>query len=70
MRVRLAVAAFLNSVIINMLANMAAGARRINMGILFTNRKYLRMDQKPSLKKKDHFKTEVNNSKVAIVYRN
>ena len=38
-RVLLAVAAHVNSVVINAQANMAAGARRINMGILFTNRK-------------------------------
>ena len=41
MRVRLSVAALVNSVYINLQTNtcMAAGARRINMGILFTNRK-------------------------------
>ena len=38
MRVRLAVAALANNVFINMQANMAAGARQINMAILFTNR--------------------------------
>ena len=39
MRIRLAAAELVNSVFINVRANMAAGARRINMGILFTNRK-------------------------------
>ena len=39
MRVRLAVAALVNSVFINVQANMAAGASRINMDMLFTNRK-------------------------------
>ena len=39
MRVRLAVAGLVNSVLINVQANMATGARRINMAILFTNRK-------------------------------
>ena len=41
MRVRLAIAAFVNSVFIrmHMQANMAAGACRINMSILFTNKK-------------------------------
>ena len=39
MRVRLAVATLINSVFINVQANMAAGALPINMGILFTNRK-------------------------------
>ena len=35
MRVRLAIAALVNSVFINVQANMAAAARRINMGIPF-----------------------------------
>ena len=35
MRVRLAVAALVNSVFVNRSANMTAGARRINMGIYF-----------------------------------
>ena len=40
MRVRLAVAAFVNSVFINVRANMATGTRRINMVLLtFTNHK-------------------------------
>ena len=39
MRVRLAVAGLVNSVFINVQANMAAGARLINTDILFTNRK-------------------------------
>ena len=39
MTVRLAVAALVNGVFIKVQANMAARARRINMGILFTNRK-------------------------------
>ena len=39
MRVRLAVAALVNSVFTYVQANMAAEARWINMGILFTNRK-------------------------------
>ena len=34
-----AVAALANSVFINVQTNMAAGARLINMGIFFTNRK-------------------------------
>ena len=38
-RVRLAVAVLINSVIINVKANIAAGTLRINMDILFTNRK-------------------------------
>ena len=37
--VGLAVAALVNSVFILVQANMAAGTRRINMGILLTNRK-------------------------------
>ena len=37
MRVRLAIAALVNSVFINVKANMAAGTLQINMGILFTN---------------------------------
>ena len=39
MKVRCAVAALVNSVVRNVKENMAAGARRINMDILFTNRK-------------------------------
>ena len=39
MRIRLAVAAFVNSIFINVQANMAAVARRIDKGILFTNHK-------------------------------
>ena len=39
MWVRLAAAALVNSVFINVQANLAAEARRINMGILFTNRR-------------------------------
>ena len=39
MRVRLEVAALVNRVFLNMQANVAAGARCLNMGILFTNRK-------------------------------
>ena len=35
----LAVAALVTSVFINMQANMPAGARQVNMGILFTNHK-------------------------------
>ena len=38
MRVRLAVAALGNSVLINVQANLVAWARQINMGILITNR--------------------------------
>ena len=41
MMVRLAVAALVNSVFINVQAETAAGTRRINMGILFTNLKLL-----------------------------
>ena len=41
MRVRLAVAALVNSVYINGQANMAAGACRIKMGIPIANRKLL-----------------------------
>ena len=37
MRVRSAVAALVNSIFINLVGNMAAGARRINVGITFTN---------------------------------
>ena len=39
MSVRLAIAALVNSVFINVKANMAEGPRRINMGILFPNSK-------------------------------
>ena len=39
MEVRLAVAALVKTVCINIQANMAKGACRINMGIPFTNRK-------------------------------
>ena len=39
MRVRLALAALVNSVFINGQANMAAVTRLINLGILFTNHK-------------------------------
>ena len=39
MRVRLAVAAVQNNVFKNVQTNMAAGARQINMGIIFTSRK-------------------------------
>ena len=39
MRVRLAVAALVNGVFINGQTNIAAGARLINMGVLFTNHK-------------------------------
>ena len=39
MKVRLAVAALVNSVFKNLQANMTAGVRQINMGILLTNRK-------------------------------
>ena len=38
MRVRLAVAWLLNSVLENLQANMASGSRRINIHILLTNR--------------------------------
>ena len=41
MKVRLASAAFVKSVFINWQTNMAAGARRMKMNILFTNRKLL-----------------------------
>ena len=41
MRVRLAVAELVNSVFINGHANMVAGDRRVNMGIIYTNRKLL-----------------------------
>ena len=39
MRVRLGVAALVNNFFINVEANIAAGTRRINMGILFTSLK-------------------------------
>ena len=39
MRLRIAVAALVNSVFVNEQANTATGARRINTGILFTNSK-------------------------------
>ena len=41
MRIRLVVAKLVNSASINGQANIAAGARRINMSILLTNRKLL-----------------------------
>ena len=41
MKVRLAVAALVNSVFINEPANTAVGTCQINMGILFTNSKLL-----------------------------
>ena len=48
-RVRLAVAVLINSVFIknNVHANMAAGARRINIAILFTNQ-YQEIGQTPA----------------------
>ena len=39
MRVRLSEAGLVNSLFINVQANMAAGGRRINISILFPNRK-------------------------------
>ena len=51
MWVRLAVAALVNRVFINVPSNMGAGARRINMGILLTNCKLQEVGQKLKPKK-------------------
>ena len=59
MRIRLAVVMLVNSVFINLQANMTAGVHRINMGILFTNRKL------PSV----HSKSVPRSSSKASPYR-
>ena len=68
MRVRFAVATLVNtcSVLINVQANMAAGARRMNTGILFTNRKLrlIHSESVPRIRSKASTYRHAENSKT------